>query len=35
MRVCGDQETDDEDVPVNYYEIYINKHFLNTLLNYM
>ena len=23
MRVCGDQETDDEDVPVNYYEIYI------------
>ena len=23
MRVCGDQETNDEDVPVNYYEIYI------------
>ena len=23
MRVCADQETDDEDVPVNYYEIYI------------
>ena len=23
MRVCGDQDTTDEDVPVNYYEIYI------------
>ena len=23
MRVCADQETNDEDVPVNYYEIYI------------
>ena len=23
MRVCADQEADDEDVPVNYYEIYI------------
>ena len=23
LRVCGDQETDDEDVPVGYYEIYV------------
>ena len=23
MRVCGDQSTNDEDVPVNYYEIYV------------
>ena len=23
MRVCADQEPDNEDVPVNYYEIYI------------
>ena len=23
MRVCGDQETNDEDVPVNFYEIYV------------
>ena len=23
MRVCGDQETSDEDVPVNFYEIYV------------
>ena len=23
MRVCGDQGTNDEDVPVNYYEIYV------------
>ena len=23
MRVCGDEGTDNEDVPVNYYEIYI------------
>ena len=23
IRVCGDQNTNDEDVPVNYYEIYV------------
>ena len=24
LRVCADQETTDEDVPVSFYEIYIN-----------
>ena len=23
LRVCGDQETDDEDIPVSFYEIYV------------
>ena len=24
LRVCGDQSTDDEDVPLSFYEIYTN-----------
>jgi hypothetical protein len=23
MRICGDQSTSDEDVPVGYYELYV------------